>query len=263
MIIFNFFSLDGIKLYQKIIEKIIKKSLSRDLFKVILNFHRSKDFLEICSQTFNIIQITEFTNSKTLDPNNPNKGLKLNQNSNSNELEIFPSPTPNCENTKKILILKNNYKIMRFLVATMLPTIIKDEYNLEKISIAEIPFKEGKNTLLVVFENFDKMTIVMNSLHEKFSDYFSSFEEKNSGIKKMVLAAFQLIDVLTGVVYETVDFEESPFSKYLDNFILKIYYICFNYLKFVDKDLNNLVNDTKYVLENINDIVGECVKFIK
>lgn len=76
----------------------------------------------------------------------------------------------------------------------------------------------------------------------------------------MVLAAFQLIDVLTAVVYETVDFEETLFTKFMGKFILQIYYICFNYLKFVDKDLSNLIHDTKYVLENIDDIVGSCVK---
>lgn len=238
--------LDAVQLFQSVLQRMIKRCSRLDILSVILKLHRMEKFIDLCHDTFSLSKITQYSSRI-------NKERKLSS-------DGYEVPNPDCVDVKKLIVLKNCYRITKYMVATMLPKVQRDEFGFKRITVSEVPFKEGMLILGVVIKDYSSMNATLNILNMLYSEYFSSFDDNSAPVKKMVLAAFQLMDVFTCIFFETVDFDEDIFISFSSQVIQMTYTICYQFLRFTAKDMNNLILDANYVLENINDIVGSCVR---
>lgn len=145
------------------------------------------------------------------------------------------------ENIQKLNLLKESYRIVFQM--------------LKSLNLCYIQIETVKTLTDAIFQNLDSSLNLLGCLLEKDSDFFSSYDDPTSPIKKLALACLKLIDQFT----ETI-LKNKKLSTKMDDHLLKIYSICFGFFRITKNDIYNLqVNECDF-LSDIEDFMGSCVK---
>ena len=86
-----------------------------------------------------------------------------------------------------------------------------------------------------IFKNFDASLNLLGTLLEKDSDFFSSYNDPTSPIKKLALACLKFVDQFSDIILKN-----KRLSTRLDDHLLKIYQVCIGFFKITKNDVFNL-----------------------
>ena len=234
---------------------IIKLSFTRHMVhEVLVLIHQSTKLFEIFQKTFSFLKIVKF------DKQGGREGPSTLKYDVTEEGNNFRMPKPSYDNFKIIGIIRLNFKILKTLMVTLVPSRhSKGRYRSSRRAEDEnqLDIKIGGNCIKLVLEVLPTLLKLLKELYLRYPEFFASYEDHKSNVKKLVLIGFQVLDMVTILSFDC-NYTEYGLNTIEDR-LESIFEVCFDYLKFMGNDLTYLVQDPKEVLNEIKDIVGSCV----